>query len=486
MGSGVAPAAADRASTRAKSSVAIMDSVAAASDSVAAAASGGVLTLPDSAGSASPEAPAPRSVTAQVRFPRDLMEAVEDTSRILVEIGARTDVTNESYYEDAFVDTTFLGRRLVNTPEGRFSSVLSTTLAGTRALRATQYHLQGEVNYGDRLQRGYLGGRWKARAASGWIYHFNPSLEYRHDLTFDRDLEEFRGAFGTGIRRNLGEGYTAAEFGFRGDFLRSSGQGAEFLLDRSSAGLAAAIDHLGLLGSEWRLGFRSTGRAFPDSLERDHLEHLAEGRFKWGTFGGPTVTLEALGTRRLTVREASTSRDNFWDGEASVEARLGGAGHWPIITRADVELFRYDLEDSTIFFNYDVLRGQVALRWEPDARWTLSIGPRVEALGADLNPGEGYQELGAVFEVEHLGAGSWWGLAPAAGWRDYDETPAGSLGTPTLHSSYAFYELNLIADQSLPGRLKLRILAAFRWEKHIDAARDAGSVYMSSELRWLP
>jgi signal transduction histidine kinase len=42
-----------------------------------------------------------------------------DSVRVHIEDGAGVDVTNEQFYEDAFVDTTFLGRKLVGTPEAR-------------------------------------------------------------------------------------------------------------------------------------------------------------------------------------------------------------------------------------------------------------------------------------------------------------------------------------------------------------------------------
>ncbi len=410
-----------------------------------------------------------------------------DTSGFHLEIGARTDITNESYYEDAFVDTTFLGRRLVDTPEQRYASVLAAMLTGTRGARAAQYQLQSEVSYGDLLQRGYAGLHWRSPLGPGWSLHLGPSAEYRHDRTFSRKLEEWRAALVGRARKSFDDGLTGAEIGLRGDLLRASGPGADFLLDRNSAGVSAGLDHLGVLGSEWRIAYALTGRSFPDSAERDHLEHLWEGRYRWASSnGGPAVTLEGLGSRRVTMREVPTSRDNFWDAELSLEARLGGTSHWPVVMRVGGERFHYDLEDSTLFFDYDVVRAQAVLRWEPDVHWALSAGPRAEALGADLNPGEGYQEIAAAIAAEYLGAGSWWSVEPVAGWRDYDETPAAGPGTPPLHSSYAFYELNLIADQPLPGRFRLRVLAALRWESHVDAAQDARSVYVTSELRWAP
>ena len=200
----------------------------------------------------------------------------------------------------------------------------------------------------------------------------------------------------------------------------------------------------------------------------------------------PALTLETLVTRRVTFEAASTSRDNYWNAEGNLDARFGGTAAWPWTAGLGGELFRYDREDSTLFFNYGIARARAALRWEPDGGWSLGLGPRGEILGAALDPGESYREIAGVLEAERLGSSSWWSAGLSSGWRDYDPTPAAGPHTPPLHSSFAFDELELTADQPLAPHLKLRLLALLRWEMHVDRAQNAGSVYLSSELRWLP
>ena len=143
---------------------------------------------------------------------------------------------------------------------------------------------------------------------------------------------------------------------------------------------------------------------------------------------------------------------------------------------------RYDLEDSTLFFDYQVLRAQLALGYEREPSWNASLGPRAEVLQSRLDPAEGYREAGGALDVEFLGSGSWWSVTPAAGWREYDRTATDGLGGQPLHSSYAFYAFELIADQALPAGLRLRAITSLRWEYHLDPAQDARSVYGSLEL----
>ena len=46
-------------------------------------------------------------------------------------------------------------------------------------------------------------------------------------------------------------------------------------------------------------------------------------------------------------------------------------------------------------------------------------------------------------------------------------------------------ELDAFVDQPLLDRLRLRVLTSLRYEFHTDAAQDAGSIYLSMQLRWL-
>src|SRR5262245_37641000 len=109
-----------------------------------------------------------------------------------VETGVGVDITNEQFYEDAFIDTTFLDRQLVNSPESRIAGLLALVLAGTRAQRSTSYELRSALSLGDKLQRGLFELAWRQQFDPSWRWSVDPRFEYRHDRTFDRDLEETR------------------------------------------------------------------------------------------------------------------------------------------------------------------------------------------------------------------------------------------------------------------------------------------------------
>jgi hypothetical protein len=410
--------------------------------------------------------------------------ATQDTMRFSIDLGAGTDVTNELYYEDAFLDTTFLGRRLVSTPESRFAALLHASLVGTRGLRATSYQLQNDLSLGDRVQRNVLSFAMRSALGPDWKLYVRPHVEYRHDRTFDRDLEEGRAAFTSRVRRTLGDGLTSADVGFGADWVRTEGDGTAFLLDRNTGSISVALDHLDLQGDEWRVGYRGVRRVFPDSSERDHDEHQWDVRGRWMAADGHSLGLETMGSRRRTHHAVSVSRDNFWNEDAAVEGTVRIDDAWSLTGRVEAEAYQYDREDSTIFFDYEVLRFRLGGRLERPGRWSVTAGPRIESLFTRLAPAERYTEVAGQVEIELWSGGSWWSVTPRGGWRDYVEPAPVQAATPEAHSSYGFVELDAIVDQALTRRLKLRGIGTGRLESHTDEAQDARSLYLSMELRW--
>jgi hypothetical protein len=410
-----------------------------------------------------------------------------DSLRLRLEIGASADYTNELFYEDTFDSTAIsTGRQLVDSPERRYGGVLLARLAGTRARQSTDFAVQNELQYGDLLQRDLLSASYRSRPSEGWMLLAAPEAEYRHDRTFDRDLEEWRGRAGLRARRTLDDGVSTAELSTSGDILRARGRGSEFVLDRNAAKVALAFERSPLWGPGWRVGYGLATRVFPDSGQRDHLEHGMEGQVRLDVGEGRPLLVDAGAERRSTLHPAPTSRDNYWEERSAVETEIALAGFWSLRARVEGEAIQYDVQDSTLYFDYQILRARAGPRFGAGRAWSVTVGPRGEALFSRLDPSEGYQEIAGAVELECLGRGAWWSVTPAAGWRDYDELP---VTTPDaiggLHSSYAFYEIGILGDQVLPGGLRLRAFANARYESHIDATQDARSLYFSLDLRRL-
>jgi hypothetical protein len=471
-------------------------------DGVPASARGVVRTVAGSGGPAPPSrapgaadtiaaadttAMLPSSTTEASGAP--LSSAAMDTIGVRFELGASADLTNEQFYEDRYdslLTARSTGRRLVSTPEARAAVVGAMALAGTRADGGTRYGLRGEWSEGDVLRRGTLDGEWRQQIGADWRLSMAPRGEYRHDRAFDRDLEEWRAGVRARARRDLGGDGRTLELGTAGEVLRTAGPDAGLLPDRNSGTASVALDHDGLAGQSWRLGYLLTARTYPDSMTRDHLEHGWEAGWR-RDFPTGALEFEADGERRSTLHLVTTSRDNFWEEHGTLEGHWTSprAGSWR--SRLEWEALQYDLQDTTLYFDYQIVRVSLGPRLQPSPSWTLFAGPRYEMFFSANDPGEQYREVAGELDWEWIGSGAWWNVTPVAGWRTYDETASGAPGfdAPALHSSYSFVEMQLLGDQSLGRGWRVRALGMARAEFHTDGAQDARSLYFSLDVRKL-
>jgi hypothetical protein len=196
------------------------------------------------------------------------------------------------------------------------------------------------------------------------------------------------------------------------------------------------------------------------------------------------LTIETLGRRRQTRRIVTDSRDNYWEESLSLEGDWRTGERWTLRTRLEGEALQYDLEEPDLYFDYQVARARLGLRYEGGTRWTVTAGPRGERLTSPLSPEEAYRELAGTAEFEWLGRRSMWSVAPSAGWRGYDTASEGGIASG-YHSSYVFAELDAFVDQPLIERLRLRAISGLRYESHTDPSQDAASIHLSIQVRWV-
>jgi len=406
-----------------------------------------------------------------------------DTVAVYVETGASAEYYNEMFYEDAYIDTTFLGRRMVDTPEPRYAGMLYTLVQGTRGERRSAYRIANELSLGDKVQREALGIDWRSQLAPDWRLAVHPAFEWRHDRSFERDEQRWNGTLGARLRRSFGDEANAIELGALADRARGQGPGSEFLPDRDAVRGSLALDHMGLLGDEWRLGYSLATRVFPDSTSRDHYEHAWEGHWRRPLAGGHVLMIETTGHRRQTHDFVTTTRDNFWEEAAVIEGDWRTADRWGVTTRVEGEALQYDVEEPEVYFDYWIARARLGLRYDGGFRGTVTVGPRAERLMAALSPDESYREIAGAVELEVLGRHSLWDVTPAVGWRAYDQSGRDAV-VVGLHSSYAFIDFDAFVDQPIMGRLRLRTLAAVRYESHADPSQNAVGIQFSAQVRW--
>lgn len=435
-----------------------------------------------------PFARLPAPVTAAILLvllsPQGAAAAAGDSTVYHLEIGQRTDITNEQYvdYAELFVDSAFVGAeaRLASSPERRYGAFVAAGLAGSGNAGATAFRLESEALIGDVLSTARLGGSWRHETPAGWRWQVDPDAEYRQDQTFDRDREEWRAGLGTRLRRNTADGLWAGELRARGDVLRVSGSATDLLADRQTLSLGSELERIGLLG-DLSAAYMIVVRAFPDSASRDHTEHQVEARGRTVLAGGLLVAFDSRLARRQASQPVAISRDEFTAEEAALELGWMPAPAWSATVGLEGEAIQYDRPDSTLYADAQRLRGGLRLQAEPARGATLRLEGVLERTWSRDLPEEEYVEVAGGPGLEWFAAGAWWDVAPRAGrrWR-VDESGA----VLTYASGYEFYELSVGADQPLGRVIRLRLAASGRIEEHDDPSFDARSLYVSAEFRW--
>ncbi|HTR97319.1 MAG TPA: hypothetical protein VMH61_05410 [Candidatus Acidoferrales bacterium] len=407
-----------------------------------------------------------------------------DSARSLAEVGVLVESSNELFYEDVYTDTTFLGRRLHGTPETHAAAVAAFDVA--RRDGRSSWAIRPDLELGDAVLSASSSAAVRVEPDPRWRFALDPGFELTRDQRYGLDRREARVGSTGRIRRLLDSGEDAAEVELGGDLLATPGSTDPYLLAHRTALAGLTWDHHPLLG--WDASLRGTEnlRAFPDSTNRNHVEHQLEVDLHRDFDGGQSLTFAGELDRRVTLVPEISSRDRY----VTVHAELGGQarfGDRDAVTLAlEGEDWRYDQPDSVIDFDYTVLRGRLSERHDLHEGLSVSAGPRLEWLAAAWNPAEPYVETAGELSAEWFTPSRWWLLSPAGGWRAYSESESGpGPGTTALHSSYAFAELNLMVDQTLRRRLRLRLLLDARIERHIDPAQDTRSLYFSFDLRRL-
>ena len=407
-----------------------------------------------------------------------------DSNFVHFEFGANSDLTNERFYEDTFDDTTFTGRKITGSPEYRSAGVAAVDAAGAFP-RGGRFLLRQEVTVGDHLRRSYTRFELRGEPRDRWRLTLVPDLDARHDRSFGGDRRELRFRPDARVRITSLDHSDSYDLLVGGDWLRTSGTSEVTTLDRNAGRAWLRWAHMPLDALwESELGYGADMRAFPDSMNRDHVEQHGSLTLRRLLPGGGSAAVEAQLDRRTTLHDTPSTRDEFWSGRLDAEAFV----HVHEGVTAELSLsgdgYRYDRADSTVYFQYQLWTVRPALRWVLPHDWGLRVGPRLEWLRAPGVPAERYLEVAGVIEAERLRGGDWWSFAPAAGWRQYERSAATvSLNNPDLHSSFLFVEGEWFADFALPVSLRSRLSGTGRIEQHEDPSQNASSLYLSLDLR---
>lgn len=408
-----------------------------------------------------------------------------DSTSVHVEVGSAGEVSNEQFFEDVYSDTTFLGRRLHGSPENRVAGVASGEF-GWYTRGGGSLLVRPDLAFGNRLSRVATSATWRRPIAEGWRLGLDPQVSWERDRSFGVDRREARAGVVGRVRRTWGDGADALELRGGGDWLDTHGSNDAFALSHRNGRVALDWQASPLLGWDRHALAEFAVRTFPDSVTRDHYEFLvsADARRDFGP--GDALRLDGELVRRAARFTVPGSRDRYSNGRGTLETEWSLPWASSVVVALDGEGFHYDDPDSIVDFDWGLLRARLDWKLSQGGHGSLAVGPRFERLLAPWNAGESYREYTGRVSLEHLSPRAWYSLEPAVGRRRYDspETP-GTYSVQALHSSFDFLELDGFAEQQLPGRLRVRLLANGRLEKHDDGAQDARSLYISLDVRRL-
>ena len=418
-----------------------------------------------------------------------------DSLRFYVEVGAGGDVSNQVFYEQSFDSSLFDERITVSDPQTRFGGVALLRLLGVNG--RTTFQAWNETRAGNELRRNLA--RLGVLHATGARSAVSLDLEAdgRHDRSFGLDRKDLRLSALAAARASSADRLAGGRVFARAERLRGNEEGDGLDLYPDFDFVQAGVD-LDRIGESWgaaSLGYALGARTFPDTTERDYVEHtlLGSGLVRLGERW--SVDVFGDGARRL-AHDDSAFGDRLWQGD--VEGRLvrRSGPRWELGLRSRVRFARYDVPTPT-FFNANFFRHALFARHRAESGLEVEIRPEIElartpdfgGLPADAPvedkravAGEEFDEVALRGEVERFGPSGWWTVSPALGRRNYLKTAA-SAEDLSSRSDFWFGEIVAFADLRLARRLGLRASADFRLESHDVSADDAKSLSLAAELR---
>ncbi len=257
--------------------------------------------------------------------------------------------------------------------------------------------------------------------------------------------------------------------------------------DYRERGGALYLSSRGFGELSWRLGARTTSRAYPDSAAIDRDVVAVEGDLDRSA-GGRHLWLYQRSERRLAAQE--DVRPSAWSHWSEVRASWP-AGTGEVVTNLSSEVWRYDQQDD-VWFDAWRLETELGYGWgNPlQARWrTLLTMERLDAGEAS----ESYQQFGLRGSVESYTGPVTGLLALEYGHRWYRQEPAADTEVDSLladldltYSDFSYLELWLMATWAWSPHLSLEVVASYQPEQHTEQDDDTAIGYGSARVVWRP
>ncbi len=237
--------------------------------------------------------------------------------------------------------------------------------------------------------------------------------------------------------------------------------------------------------STWSLGYRVSGRTYPDTTGINRTIHRGEGELDFHDENGQGIRLFHKSGRRLITDE--TLRPSAWAHWTEFQG-LVTAGSGFIYLDLQSEVWRYD-EKTDVYFDSWRLENTLGYRWGDVLGTIWRLGLTSEKLAAGESP-EAYSQFGFRVGVESFASDLSGSLQLELGRRMYDQWVAGEDlledDLTSFYSDFNYWKIWLMASWEINGDLSLDFMANYEPENHTEDTDDSSLGFGSMRLVWRP
>ena len=262
-------------------------------------------------------------------------------------------------------------------------------------------------------------------------------------------------------------------------------------VDTQELGTGLIMRSRGMTDNLWSVGYRFSGRTYPDTTGINRKVHRLEGDLDIHNDDGQGIRLFHKSGRRLIKDE--TMRPSAWAHYTDLNT-LFTAGSGFVYLDLQSEIWKYDEETTTYFDSYRI-HGVTGYRAGNSLGPTWRLGLTSERFDAGDSP-ETYTQFGIRSGVESFGSEISGSLQLEYGRRVYkqgsielDSADADEIFSDDLISFYSdfnYWEIWLMANWAINRHFSLDVMANYEPENHTENSDDSSIGFATVRLVWRP
>jgi hypothetical protein len=366
--------------------------------------------------------------------------------------------------------------------------LVSAGIEGRSARRVDhRWRLRLEGSVGSELYRQQIEGQYKYLDRNrvtrfrldGWFY----SRQYRQSTSYTLSSNNLESRLGLRVYPWAGTNSTLEIRGWGSTLDYKNPSTLE--VDTRELGSGVFLRSKGMLKNVWSVGYRLSGRSYPDTTGINRKIHRVEGDLDFSDDDDQGVRLFHKSGRRLIKDE--TLRPSAWAHWTDFSGQVT-AGTGFVFLDLQNEIWKYDEESSTYFDSWRV-ESALGYRWGDILGTTWILGLAGERLDAGDSP-ETYTQFGFRAGAESYGSDLSGSIKLELGHRMYSnlETLDDLFGDDLLsyYSDFNYWKIWLVASWEINRNLSLDLMANYEPENHTENTDDSSLGFGSLRLVWRP